>query len=432
MSDMRQDPSSQRAVNAQSTASAGWLWAARLLLLAALAICISLAYSALTHSPVIGCGAEEACDRVQQTHWAYAFNMPVSVPAALVYGVMLLLTFIANRGLLTHRRTAWGWLLFWSAGVLLTILWMVFLQAAIIGEFCKVCMSAHISGALAVGSLLVAAPWRHGKRQLVDRIDPLRFTPNQAAKWMALGCVPFLILLAGQWVSQAPRGFATARINGPSVMSFEGTVASTQSSSQPISTTARVELSSGSLGPDDAPLLGDPHAPKMIGVLFDYTCDHCREIHGRLLEAQAHFNNQFSVLLLPTPLSHECNPTVKRSNPAACELAKLGLAVWVADKDAFKSFDQFMMATTYAPTPDQARQWAQEHIGAAKLAAALKSPQIGRLLAISAAAYDDNTARLNNNSSLPQVVVGTALIQGVPPTVQDLYHILSKELSLTP
>src|SRR5271169_6325729 len=67
------------------TPAPGWIICARALLVIALCGAGYLAAVSLHDGPVAGCGAESGCNKVLQSRWAYWLDIPVSVPALLVY-----------------------------------------------------------------------------------------------------------------------------------------------------------------------------------------------------------------------------------------------------------------------------------------------------------------------------------------------------------
>src|ERR1017187_6158953 len=66
-----------------------WLKWVRVLLLTAMSGAGYLAWVAIHNGPVAGCGPESGCDAVLHSRWAYWLDVPVSVPAVLVYLALL-------------------------------------------------------------------------------------------------------------------------------------------------------------------------------------------------------------------------------------------------------------------------------------------------------------------------------------------------------
>ena len=106
------------------------------------------------------------------------------------------------------------------------------------------------------------------------------------------------------------------------------------------------------------PILGAPQAPHLVVVLADYTCPHCRKLHGMLVEARKRYGGQFAVMIVPTPMNGKCNGAVASTaaiHENACELAKLALAVWRANPSAFEKIDAALFNPAAPPTPEEAR-----------------------------------------------------------------------------
>jgi protein-disulfide isomerase len=91
------------------------------------------------------------------------------------------------------------------------------------------------------------------------------------------------------------------------------------------------------------PLVGSPDALYVVTLLFDYKCPHCQPLHFMLDEAIRRYGGKLAFALCPTPLDRRCNPYILRDVEAykdSGELVKVGLAVWVAQREAFPAFDR--------------------------------------------------------------------------------------------
>ena len=53
---------------------------------------------------------------------------------------------------------------------------------------------------------------------------------------------------------------------------------------------------------DEVPLIGRRDAPAVMVSLLDYTCPHCRRMHGLLLEAERAHRGKLAIATLPMPL----------------------------------------------------------------------------------------------------------------------------------
>ena len=93
------------------------------------------------------------------------------------------------------------------------------------------------------------------------------------------------------------------------------------------------------------PMVGSPDAPYVVTLLFDYQCPHCQKIHFMLDEVIRRYAGKLAFALCPAPLNTQCNPYIPRDVDAfknSCELAKIGLAVWVAKREEFPAFENWM------------------------------------------------------------------------------------------
>jgi Thioredoxin len=183
------------------------------------------------------------------------------------------------------------------------------------------------------------------------------------------------------------------------------------------------------LAPHELPALGSADAPKLLLVLFDYCCPHCRATHGYLLNGLASHGNELGVLLLPTPLNTKCNPFWEETEPRfehACELARLALAVWQVDRAAFAVFDLWLFEPEKPRDPADARRRAEQLVPAAALDKALHDPWIDRQIEQNVTAYHNSGAE-----RVPVILSpGMRAIVGRPESEAQLFQLLGKELSL--
>ena len=136
-----------------------WLIWVRVLLTVAIAGAGYLAWASLHHGPVAGCGTESGCDKVLHSRWAYWLDIPVSVPALLVYVALLGATvLLQKRPAPDDERGSWAAIIALSVIVAGAALWFVGLQVFVIKAFCKFCMTAHACGFVAALLCLVHIP----------------------------------------------------------------------------------------------------------------------------------------------------------------------------------------------------------------------------------------------------------------------------------
>ena len=185
------------------------------------------------------------------------------------------------------------------------------------------------------------------------------------------------------------------------------------------------------IDPRAVPLVGSPDALYIVTLLFDYKCPHCQQLHCMLDEAIRRYDGKLAFALCPAPLNSQCNPYVPRDVDEfkdSCELAKVGLAVWVAKREAFPAFDGWM----FSPEPghlwhprslDAARAKAVELVGQAKFDAARADPWIDQYLQTSIRIYGD-TIPATSSTAVPKLVFGSRWVTPEPDDADDLVLIL--------
>ena len=187
------------------------------------------------------------------------------------------------------------------------------------------------------------------------------------------------------------------------------------------------------IDPHAVPLVGSPDAPYVVTLLFDYKCPHCQQMHFMLDEAIRRYGGKLAFALCPTPLNTQCNPYIPRDVDEfkdSCELAKVGLAVWVAKREAFPAFDRWMFSLEsgdrWQPRSlDAARAKAVELVGQAKFDAARADPWIDRYLQTSIRIYGDT-----GNNAVPKLVFGSRWVIPEPNDADDLVLILHDSLGV--
>jgi protein-disulfide isomerase len=188
--------------------------------------------------------------------------------------------------------------------------------------------------------------------------------------------------------------------------------------------------------PHAAPLVGSPDAPCVVALLFDYKCPHCQQLHLMLDEAVRRYDGKLAFVLCPTPLNTRCNPYIPRDVDEfkdSCELAKIGLAVWVAKREAFPAFDRWMFSfesgDRWQPRNlDAARAKAVELVGQAKFNAALADPWIVQYIQTCVRIYGDTTQ--GGNNAVPKLVFGSRWVIPEPNDANELVLILHDSLAV--
>jgi protein-disulfide isomerase len=181
------------------------------------------------------------------------------------------------------------------------------------------------------------------------------------------------------------------------------------------------------------PLLGPANAPHRIGCLFDYTCHHCRDLHGFIRTAIDQFDGQLSCLMIPMPLDANCNAQFKRTHPNhvdACKYAKICLAVQQIAPAKYDAFDRWLFTNHKATKPlANVRKHAASLVGAAALNKAVASATVQQQLQQNIRAYELNSKN-GKKSLMPQTIIKDQVIFGPPPSDAALQSILKKILGL--
>jgi uncharacterized membrane protein len=437
-----------------------WLIWVRALLAVAIMGAGYLAWVSIHNGPVAGCGPESGCNRVLQSRWAYWLDVPVSVPALLVYLALVGATILLQkRSAPDEERGSWAAIIALSVIVAGAALWFVGLQVFVIKAFCKFCMTAHTCGFIAALLCLKHIPLAQ------DPTTPMwaagsgkRGVPRTALALLAsVGLAGVVVLAGGQLLVQkklnvvkdlrpqsgkAAKGATTASAGAQGTNYLALAAALAAQAPQPPSPRPRlvaprllsVYSNAFLLKLDQLPLMGSPDASNLIVSLFDYTCPHCRSLHPILLETQRLFSNRLGIVSLPMPTSTNCNPFLREhvhSVSNACEYARLGLAVWRAKPAAHRQFDDWMFLDDRPAPVEEAKAYAAKLVGADKLQAALVDPWLEEQILTDCRLHHTNWI-VGESPSLPQLIIGDVISSGPLISVEHLTILLNRYLGLTP
>ncbi|MFO1003440.1 MAG: vitamin K epoxide reductase family protein [Planctomycetaceae bacterium] len=125
------------------------LWMLRGLCVAGLGISVYLAWTALSMTPVYGCGGGEVidCGHVLKSKWSKVFGIPVSVPAGGLYASMLvLLGFAGLNAPRAMKQMVWNALTAGACMAGLAALWFISLQIFALSKICPYCVAVHTCG----------------------------------------------------------------------------------------------------------------------------------------------------------------------------------------------------------------------------------------------------------------------------------------------
>ena len=436
-----------------------WLKLVRALLAVAIVGASYLAWVSIHNGPVAGCGPESGCDKVLHSRWAYWLDMPVSVPALLVYLALLGATvLLQKRPAPDDERGSWAAIIALSVIVAGAALWFVGLQVFVIKAYCKFCMTAHACGFIAALLCLKHIPlardpaiamWVTGSGK--------RGVPRTALALLAsIGLVGVVLLAGGQLLvqkklnlvkdlrRQADKSAKGAATSGGSKETNYLALAAALAAQipQPPSPHPRLvaprllSLYSNTflLKLDQLPLMGSPDASNVIVWVFDYTCPHCRSLHPILLETQRQFSNRLGIVCLPMPISTNCNPLLPprvHSVSNSCEYARLGLAVWRANPAAHGQFDDWLLAGNRLAPLEEARTYAAQLVGGEKLQAAFGDPWLEEQIVADCQLHSTNWSACGS-SALPQLIIGDVISSGPLNSVQHLMILLNRYLGLIP
>lgn len=377
-----------------------WRWVLICLSSLALALSAYLGWHYLMGSSVIGCGGGSPCDSVLSSRWsAIGGVLPVSGLAAGAYLAMLVANlFIGPASEAPVRRLAWRVMLILSGAIIGSAVWFTFVQKWVVGAFCPYCMATHITGLL-LAALVI---WRR----------PNQFDDESVGGRRSIGLVPILL------------GLALASVMAVCQVAFKPPA---------INHAGESKQNVPAIDPHTAPLVGSPNAAYVVTMLFDYNCPHCQQLHLMLDEAVRRYGGKLAFALCPAPLNTHCNPYIPRDVDEfadSCELAKIGLAVWVANREAFPAFDRWMFSfesgDRWRPKSlDAARAKAVELVGQAKFDAALSDPWISQYMQASIRIYGDT-----GGTAVPKLVFGSRWVLPEPQDADDLVLILHNTLAV--
>lgn len=381
------------------------LWAMRILSVAALALTVYITWITYGGGHLAGCGQTgSGCEEVIHTRWSQWFGLPVSLAGGLVYVAIALIVFkLSNES----SATQWRRLVFLSVLAAASGLWFISLQLFVIKDICKYCDAVHSCGiAIAVLALLNAPVEEKPQTPKEAKRRGDVFTASDTIRWSLFGLVGVVVLACGQLLSSY-----TPPVQPPPV---------TQAPPSTTLTGREVTLAGGKfkmkLG--EFPLFGSPNAQRVIVMIFDYTCPACRHLHPQLFGAFKPHEDRAAIVMIPSPLDAQCNPGVTETayvHQNACNYAKIGLAVWNTNPQAYASFDQFMFAGDFPPAIQDAQSYAEHLVGKNVLDTALASPRYDQLLGFGVQLF---YSPILDRKVLPTLLTPEGVLSGGPAPEQ--------------
>jgi uncharacterized membrane protein/protein-disulfide isomerase len=391
-----------------------WRWLITGLNALALFLSAVLSWHFLKGGTMIGCGGGSPCDVVLSSRWSVVAGIiPVSGLAMGAYLAMLFAGFFIGQDTDNSiRRLAWITMLAIAGSVIGSAIWFTILQKWFIGKFCPYCMTEHLTGLI----LSVLIIW-HAKKESFST-DPFNKKNKSGVSDRTGQPLPVLLttsaglLIAGLLV----------------VMQF--------SFSPPKYLDGN---SQNNVAPKDyknVPIIGSPDAPYVVNLLFDYKCPHCQRLHFMLSEAVQRYAGKLAFVICPAPLNPSCNPYIPKEVEEyknSCELAKIGMAVWLAGRDVFPDFENWMFTfesgDLWRPRSlEAAKAKAIEMVGQEKFEKAINDQWIDKYIQTSVSIYGQTIK--DGKGGVPRLVYGSRWVIPQPYDVDELMTILQNSLAI--
>jgi len=383
----------------------------------AFALSAYLSWHYLVGASLIGCGDPGApgCDDLLNSRWsAVAGALPVSSLAAGVYlSILVTSLFIGPATPAPVRCLAWRAMLVLVGAAAGSAVWFTIVQKWVVGAFCPYCMVTHIIG-LVLAALVI---WR-ARVEFDDDSTGLALTNLEDACRGARRRSVWPLAAIG--------------------LALAGVLAASQVAIIPASVyrSGQSQDNLPAIDPRTVPLVGSPNALYVVNLLFDYKCPHCQRMHFLLDEVIRRYGGKLAFALCPAPLSRQCNPYIRgdvEEFKDSCELAKIGLTVWLADREAFVDFNRWMFSL------ESGDHWQPRSVGAAgakavelvgpeKFDAARADPWIDRYLQTSVQIFGDTIDP--SGKALPKLVYGARWVTAEANDADDLVWILHDSLAV--
>ena len=159
-------------------------------------------------------------------------------------------------------------------------------------------------------------------------------------------------------------------------------------------------------------------------------------MHFMLNEAIRRYDGKLAFALCPAPLDNQCNPYIPQAvdyYKDSCELVRIGLAVWLADREVFPAFENWMFSFEsgdrwHPRSLDATKAKAVELIGQAKFDAARADPWIEQYLKTSIQLYGRTIQ--SGKGGVPKLVYDSRWVIPEPYSADDLVSILRDSLGV--
>jgi uncharacterized membrane protein len=429
-------------------------------LLSGLAVALAglLLYQSQTHQALPGCDGGSGCDTVLSSKWSLWFGVPVSLLAMGLYATMFsaALAYDTKRN---NPQSAVTWTMAVTAfAAVAAALWFISIQVFAIGALCKYCMATHTIGIAASALCLMIA---------LPTLQTKALASTAAASLLLVG-----VMVAGQFLGEPPpapdaiikfadnmgndTGINDALPDAYDPLPIEPLPALEPTPPDPKPTAENINTPTAIISPSNpdtpeptgpriirlngnrieidttiVPIIGDPNAPIIIAILYDYTCSHCRDTRKMLEKTKRKYGDQLAILCLPTPLNSRCNRLVKRyssHNRYSCDLAKISLALWKIAPDKWAQFDKQLYSNEELLTPARARIAAGKLVKDKDLVKAMKDPWVDQQIARDVNMYA-NTAKATGSTAIPMIVSQYGAMNGTPQHPLDIDDLIKGKKS---
>lgn len=422
-----------------------------------------LASVSLTSGSVAGCGAGSVfdCDHVLHSRWSTVLSVPVSLLAVMTHTI-LLTSLLARPSTQRWRRIRWSAISFAALSAGAAAVWFIGLQVFWLQHLCAYCLVAHGCGLAAAGLILWARP-----------LEGVWLKRTVGASLTALAA-----LVSTQVVSEPPPTYSVVQPPMPATeevgeqeLFFDAPAMSSGSSPSPENQTARfysqglslamavvspsslfhLQVAAGGggtdapagstaastsepmvkvlngikLNPSHWPIVGNPDADMIFVELFDYTCPHCQKTHHAIEGARKKYGDRLAVVVLPVPLNRQCNPSATSTHAMhreACDLARLAIAVWTVDRDAFAEFHHYLFDSN--PDFAAAKAKAMQMVDGQRLTEAMNGSLPSEYIAKHVALYQKAGA-----GTIPKMLFPAATIEGEVASAEALSQLIERHLA---
>lgn len=408
-----------------------WLWTLRVVALAALLIAGYLTVIALNKgSRPAGCGPDSACGQVLSSPWSKWLRVvPVSAVAVVLYALTIATTALLVPGSSAFKRRR-GWIMLTLTALMIVgaVIWFTVVQGAVIGGWCPWCMADHGLGLTVAVMILFRVPMARGRPEPSGgALTPSTISAIVVVALLAVAAVPVgQILLPAKVSSTVAWVDDGATAVPPPLIDIGGRK------------DGIIWLHNGKvrfvLDEPLIPLIGPADAEFVMLELFDYCCGHCRQMQARIKAAQARYGVQLAVAIMPVPLNAACNRSIRQTQPdfaQSCDLTRLSLAVWSADRASFTTMHEWLMEGEKPPSTVEARARAVGLVGQENLEVALTDPAISQRIDKNMRTHVRTYGQDKKFTFLPKIILRRTVFTGVP-SEEVVFQLLEKYHGVKP